>query len=83
MDERASSDRTHLGAIAPGGRCTVARVGCDGCLGQRLGDLGLVPGEEILVVRNAPLRDPIEIKVSGFLVSLRRCEASLVEVVAQ
>ncbi|WP_075354251.1 FeoA family protein [Desulfovibrio sp. DV] len=83
MDERTSSGRTHLGAIAPGGRCTVARVGCDGCLGQRLGDLGLVPGEEILVVRNAPLRDPIEIKVSGFLVSLRRCEASLVEVMAQ
>ena len=27
--------------------------------------------------------DPIEIKVSGFLVSLRRCEASLVEVTAK
>jgi len=74
--------RVHLGAMRPGARCTVSRVGCEGCLAQRLGDLGLVPGEEVLVMRNAPLRDPIEIKVGGFLVSLRRCEASLVEVVA-
>ena len=83
MDTREDDNRTHLGAIAPGGQCTVTRVGCDGCLGQRLGDLGLAPGETVTVVRNAPLRDPIEIKISGFLVSLRRCEASLVEVVAQ
>ena len=83
MNADQARERTHLGAIAPGGKCMVARVGCEGCLGQRLGDLGLVPGEEVMVVRNAPLRDPIEIKVSGFLVSLRRCEASLVEVVAR
>lgn len=83
MDRREDDKRTHLGAIAPGGRCTVARVGCDGCLGQRLGDLGLVPGEVVTVVRNAPLRDPIEIKIDGFLVSLRRSEASLVEVTAK
>ena len=80
---RKDDKPTHLGGIAPGGRCTVVRVGCEGCLGQRLGDLGLVPGEMVTVVRNAPLRDPIEIKVSGFLVSLRRCEASLVEVAAK
>jgi len=83
MDRREDDKRTHLGAIVPGGRCTVVRVGCDGCLGQRLGDLGLTPGEAVTVVRNAPLRDPIEIKIDGFLVSLRRSEASLVEVVAK
>ncbi|MGD9610955.1 MAG: ferrous iron transport protein A [Desulfovibrionaceae bacterium] len=83
MERETSRDTTHLGALIPGSRCIVAKVRCDGCLGQRLGDLGLVPGEEVTVVRNAPLRDPIEIKVSGFLVSLRRCEASLVEVEAQ
>ena len=83
MALETSRESTHLGAIVPGSRCIVARVRCDGCLGQRLGDLGLVPGEEVMVVRNAPLRDPIEIKVSGFLVSLRRCEASLVEVEAR
>jgi len=77
---RTEADKDHLGAVTPGARCTVVRVGCGGCLGQRLGDLGLVPGEEVEVVRNAPLRDPIEIKVSGFLVSLRRSEACLVEV---
>ncbi len=83
MDRREEDKRTHLGAIAPGEQCTVARVGCDGCLGQRLGDLGLSPGETVTVVRNAPFRDPIEIKIDGFLVSLRRSEASLVEVMAQ
>jgi Fe2+ transport system protein FeoA len=83
MDRHDDDKRTHLGAVAPGGRCTVIRVGCDGCLGQRLGDLGLVPGEAVTVVRSAPLRDPIEIKIDGFLVSLRRSEASLVEVAAK
>ena len=81
--DRHDDKRTHLGAVAPGGLCTVIRVDSDGCLGQRLGDLGLVPGEVVTVVRSAPLRDPIEIKIDGFLVSLRRSEAALVEVAAQ
>jgi len=42
---------------------------------QRLMMMGLTPGTSFTVVRVAPLGDPIEIKVRGFNLSLRREEA--------
>lgn len=42
---------------------------------QRLMMLGLTPGTRFSVVRVAPLGDPIEIKLRGFSLSLRREEA--------
>jgi Fe2+ transport system protein FeoA len=42
---------------------------------QRLMMMGLTPGTAFTVVRVAPLGDPIEIKVRGFNLSLRREEA--------
>ncbi|MBL4798599.1 MAG: ferrous iron transport protein A [Oleispira sp.] len=42
---------------------------------QRLMMMGLTPGTSFMVVRVAPLGDPIEIKVRGFNLSLRREEA--------
>ncbi len=51
---------------------------------RKLLSLGLTPGAELEVVRKAPLGDPIQIKVRGFSLALRRAEASgiLVEQVA-
>ncbi len=43
--------------------------------GQRLMVLGLTPGTRFYVTRVAPLGDPIEIKLRGFNLSLRRDEA--------
>ena len=42
---------------------------------QRLMMMGLTPGTSFSVVRVAPLGDPIEIKIRGFNLSLRREEA--------
>lgn len=50
----------------------------DAC--ARLEEMGVTPGEAIEVVRFAPLGDPIEIKVRGYLLSLRREEADLIKV---
>lgn len=47
---------------------------------QRIEEMGLTPGQEIEVVRFAPMGDPIEIKVSGYMLSLRKDEAELVRV---
>lgn len=46
----------------------------------RLEEMGVTPGEKIEVVRYAPLGDPIEIKVRGYLLSLRKEEAELIKV---
>ena len=43
-------------------------------------DLGLVRGTSIQVVRVAPLGDPIEVTLRGFMLSLRRAEAAHVVV---
>lgn len=44
----------------------------------KLMEMGMLPGEIIKVVSYAPLGDPISIYVSGYLLSLRLDEASLV-----
>ncbi len=49
-------------------------------MGQRLMDMGIFPGLELKVVRNAPLEDPMEIELGGYFVSLRHDEARFVEV---
>lgn len=43
-------------------------------------EMGFIPGEEILVVKNAPLRDPVEYRILNYDVTLRRSEAENVEV---
>jgi ferrous iron transport protein A len=47
---------------------------------QRLLAMGLTPGTEFEVARLAPLGDPVEIRVRGFSVSLRKGEASVLRV---
>ncbi len=44
---------------------------------NRLLAMGLTPGTEFAVVRYAPLGDPVEIRVRGFALSLRKSEASV------
>lgn len=47
---------------------------------QRLLEMGLTMGAEFEVVRFAPLGDPMEIKVRGYYLSLRKNEASGVQI---
>ena len=46
----------------------------------KLMEMGCVPGENILLEQIAPLGDPISVKVSGYLLSLRLNEAEEIEV---
>lgn len=47
---------------------------------QRLLSMGLLPGTEFTVQRIAPLGDPIEIRVRGFALSLRKAEANILTI---
>jgi len=49
-------------------------VGSDG-LSQRLAELGFTLGQTVRVVRFAPLGDPMQIRIRGFNIALRRNEA--------
>ena len=49
-------------------------------MSQRLLEMGLTPGESVEIVRFAPMGDPLEIRIKGYLLSLRRDEAVLIKV---
>ena len=69
-----------LDEMKPGQECEVVDVIEEGVLGQRLLDMGFIPGTRIQVVRNAPLVDPVEFLIKGYNLSLRHSEARKVEV---
>lgn len=47
---------------------------------QKLLSMGLTPGVEFSILRYAPMGDPLEIKVRGFALSLRKDEAATLKV---
>jgi len=67
-----------LARLAPGERARVVELDGDPDVVQRLLDLGLTEGEEIHVVRFAPMGDPMEIRLRGYHLSLRRADAESV-----
>jgi len=71
----------HLGALAVGqsGRVLGYEKGSR-AYREKLLSMGLTPGAEFIVTRQAPLGDPIEIEVRGFKLSLRKGEAATLHV---
>lgn len=51
-----------------------------GAYRRKLLSLGLTPGVEFVIQRVAPLGDPMEIRVRGYALSLRKSEASALDV---
>ena len=49
-------------------------------LGQRLLEMGITRGTEVQVIRFAPLGDPIDIKIRGYHLSLRKKESEVIRV---
>jgi ferrous iron transport protein A len=47
-------------------------------LSLKLLEMGCTPGEQVILERVAPLGDPIAIRVSGYLLSMRKSEAATV-----
>ena len=70
----------HLAELKPGERARVASVGGEHDAARRLMDLGLIRGTTVEVVRRAPLGDPLEVKLRGFMLTLRRSEAEHITV---
>ena len=69
-----------LSELAPGDRGRVVKVAGDAEAARRLMELGLMRGTDVEVMRLAPLGDPLEVRVRGFMLTLRRAEAEHIEV---
>ena len=63
-----------------GEKGTVCAVHGEGRLRRRLFDMGVTPGAEVVMRKVAPLGDPIEVTLRGYELTLRKSEASQVEV---
>jgi len=65
-----------LNDLKPGQRGVISKVGGDGQTHRRILDMGVVPRTEVKVERVAPLGDPIEVRIKGYHLSLRKEEAA-------
>ena len=66
--------------VKVGEKTRVIKVHGQGALKRRIMDMGVTKGVEIYVRKLAPLGDPIEINVRGYELSLRKEDATLIEV---
>lgn len=71
-----------LDAIAPGGKAEVISLHGDATIKKRIAEMGITRGSVVEVERVAPLGDPLDVKVKGYRLSLRKDEAAGVVVKA-
>jgi ferrous iron transport protein A len=71
---------TKLSSLAPGARARVQDLPKTGTTFVRLREMGLLAGTVVTFVRAAPMGDPLEFKLRGYLLSLRREEAEQIQV---
>jgi len=72
-----------LNELNTGDSAIIARIKGRGAFRKRLTEMGFIRGKNITVVKSAPLKDPVEYRILDSNISLRRSEASLVEVVSE
>ena len=66
--------------LKPGQKCRIARVHGRGEIKRRIIEMGVTPGSVVELERIAPLGDPIDVKVKGYHLSLRKDEAEGIDV---
>lgn len=64
-----------IGDMKPGDSGIIKKVESFGALRRRIIDMGLTPGAKVSMVKSAPFGDPIEIKIHGYDLSIRKSEA--------
>ena len=71
-----------LSELKTGEAATIVKVTGHGGFRRRIMEMGFVRGQRVEVILNAPLKDPIEYKVMGYDILLRRSEADMVIVLS-
>ena len=69
-----------LDQLPIGQEAVITRVGGQGALRCRLLDMGLIPKTDVRVEKIAPLGDPLELRVRGYSLSLRKEDARNIDV---
>ncbi len=69
-----------LDKLPLGQEAVITAVGGEGALRCRLLDMGLIPKTKVRIEKVAPLGDPLELRVRGYSLSLRKEDAGKIEV---
>ena len=71
-----------LSELKTGESATILKVLGHGGFRRRIMEMGFVRGQRVEVILNAPLKDPIQYRIMGYDISLRRSEAEMIEVLS-
>lgn len=69
-----------LDQLPIGQEAVITVVGGEGALRLRFLDMGLIPKTRVTVMKTAPMGDPIEIRLRGYELTIRKEEAMKIEV---
>ena len=70
------NDKKAIGQLGVGETADLGEMSLNGTAGERLREMGLLPGAPIRLVRRAPLGCPIEFEVGGARLALRERDAA-------
>lgn len=69
-----------LDELEIGREAVITKVGGEGALRCRLLDMGLIPKTKVQVRKVAPMGDPIELRIRGYELTIRKEDAGKIEV---
>lgn len=69
-----------LATVPRGQSASVVAVDVPGALGERLMELGITPGATVRVMRRGAFGDPVQVFLRGYMLSVRKTEASAIRV---
>lgn len=69
-----------LAELSIGVNAKVVSIKENGAISKRLMEMGVVPGVIVRVIKTAPFGSPLEIRVRGYNLALRRSEAESIEI---
>lgn len=70
----------NLAKLSTGETAKVTKIIGESAVTKRLMEMGVVPGVSVRVVKSAPFGDPIEVRIRGYSLAMRKAEAEVIEV---
>jgi ferrous iron transport protein A len=78
--QNIQNDKSTLAHLPIGGEGRVLSIEGNNPISKRLMEMGIVPGVAVKVIKTAPFGCPMEVKVRGYHLALRRSEAETIQV---
>ena len=79
-NDKNNTGKLTLDQLEIGKSATVTVVGGDGALRQHFLDMGIIPGEQVTLVKYAPMGDPMELSVNDYELTLRLADAREIQI---